>query len=120
MVSSGVDIIEISRVKKALSRWGERFLLRVFTPDELRLCHGRMPELAVRFAGKEAVSKALGTGMRGVAWREIEILSDPRGKPIVHLHNRAKMRAEEISLNTFAISLSHTDDLAIAFVVATT
>ena len=118
MYSTGVDIIELNRVKEALSRWGERFLTRVFTPAEIRFCRGRVPELAVRFAGKEAVSKALGTGMRGVAWRDVEILPDPRGKPLVFLHGPARDRADELGLRSFAISLSHSEELAIAFVVA--
>ncbi len=118
MYSTGVDIIELNRVKEALSRWGERFLTRVFTPAEIRFCRGRVPELAVRFAGKEAVSKALGTVMRGVAWRDVEILPDPRGKPLVFLHGPARDRADELGLRSFAISLSHSEELAIAFVVA--
>ena len=72
-----------------------------------------------RFAAKEAVSKALGTGMRGVLWREIEVLNDRRGKPFVRLHGAAAARAVELGLREFAISLTHTRDLAIAFVVAT-
>lgn len=118
MQSVGVDIIEISRIRGALSRWGERFLLRVYTPAEIVFCRGRVPELAVRFAGKEAVAKALGTGMRGVAWREIEILPDELGKPTVMLHGRARLRAVGLNLNDFAISLSHSNDFGIAFVVA--
>jgi holo-[acyl-carrier protein] synthase len=76
-----------------------------------------VPELAVRFAGKEAISKALGTGLNGVSWREMEILADLRGKPIVHLHGRAAARAAELGLECFAISLSHSHDNAVAFVV---
>jgi holo-[acyl-carrier protein] synthase len=69
MLSTGIDIVEIPRFEKALSRWGERFLERVYTANELTICQGRVPELAARFAAKEAVMKALGTGMRGVGWR---------------------------------------------------
>jgi holo-[acyl-carrier protein] synthase len=118
MHSVGVDIVEISRIQTALARWGERFLLRVYTPAEIALSHGRAPQLAVRFAGKEAVSKALGTGLKGVSWREIEILAEKSGKPYVRLCGRAKARAQELGLTSFAISLSHTDDLGVAFVVA--
>ncbi|MDP2662222.1 MAG: holo-ACP synthase [Dehalococcoidia bacterium] len=118
MHSVGVDLIEIGRVAKALSRWGERFLYRVYTAREIVFCRGRVPELAARFAAKEAVSKALGTGMRGVAWREIEVLPDGRGKPYVYLHGRARRRAEHLGLDHFAISLSHSRDDAIAFVTA--
>ncbi|MDP2935432.1 MAG: holo-ACP synthase [Dehalococcoidia bacterium] len=118
MHSVGVDIIEIRRVAAILARRGERFLQRVYTPREVAFCRGRVPELAARFAAKEAVSKALGTGMRGVAWREIEVYPDSRGKPLVHLHGRARQRAQDLGLDTFAISLSHSRDHAIAFVSA--
>ncbi len=118
MHSVGVDIIEIGRVANALARRGERFLRRIYTPREVTFCRGRVPELAARFAAKEAVSKALGTGMRGVAWREIEICPDRRGKPHVHLYGRAKQRAQDLGLACFAISLSHSREHAIAFVTA--
>lgn len=116
--SVGVDIIEIERIKAALRRHRERFLQRVYTPAEQAYCRGRVPELAARFAAKEAISKALGTGMRGIAWQEMEILGDERGKPLIHLHGRAKARAEELGLSEFAISLSHSRDYAVAFVMA--
>ncbi len=118
MLSAGVDIIEIERVHRAIHRWGERFLDRVYTPAELALCQGRAAELSARFAGKEAISKALGTGLVGISWREMEILSDPRGKPWVRLHGRAAVRASQLGLSDFAISLSHSQDYAVAFVVA--
>lgn len=114
----GVDLIEIARVAEALARWGERFLRRVYTAREVAFCRGRVPELAARFAAKEAVSKALGTGMWGVAWREIEVLPDGRGRPNIHLHGRARQRAQTLGLGSFAISLSHSRDHAIAFVLA--
>jgi holo-[acyl-carrier protein] synthase len=119
MTSVGIDAIEIRRVAAVYRRHGERFLGRVYTERERDRYRGRINELAARFAAKEAVSKALGTGMIGVSWREIEVLPDPRGKPLVHLHGRARLRAEELGLREFAISLTHTADLAIAFVVAT-
>jgi holo-[acyl-carrier protein] synthase len=113
-----VDIIEIERVAGVIARWGERFLQRVYTETELAYCRGRIPELAARFAGKEAVTKALGTGIRGLAWREMEILADPLGKPLVRLHGRARARATAIGLSLFAVSLSHSRDYAVAMVVA--
>lgn len=118
MHSVGVDIIEIERVAAALSRHGPRFLRRVYTERESLFCRGRVPELAVRFAAKEAVMKALGTGVRGVGWREIEILPDRRGKPYVFLHDRAERRARDLGLVEFAVSLSHARTYAVAFVVA--
>jgi holo-[acyl-carrier protein] synthase len=117
-LSVGVDLIETHRIARALERWGDRFLQYVYTPEELAYCRRHVPELAARFAAKEAVSKALGTGLRGVRWQEMEVLSDARGKPLVQLHGRAKKRAEELGLDQFAISLSHSRRYAIAFVVA--
>nr|MBC7244691.1 holo-ACP synthase [Chloroflexota bacterium] len=118
MLSVGVDIVEIERIQRAITRWQGRFLTRIYTPAELALCRGRVPELAVRFAAKEAISKALGTGLSGVLWCEMEVLADARGKPLVRLHGRAAARADELGLREFAISLSHSCDYAIAFVVA--
>jgi holo-[acyl-carrier protein] synthase len=116
--SVGIDAIEIERIQAVLDRHGERFLSRVYTRAEAAYCRGRVPELAVRFAGKEAISKALGTGIRGIVWREMEILPDRRGKPLVFLHGRAKLRAQQLGLTHFAISLTHARELALAFVVA--
>ena len=118
MHSVGVDAIEIGRVAAAIERFGSRFLERVYTAREIDYCRGRVPELAARFAAKEAVSKALGTGIRGIVWREMEVLPDRRGKPLVHLHGRAAGRAAELGLTAFAVSLTHSRELAIAVVVA--
>ena len=120
-LSVGVDIIEIKRIRQVFQRHGERFLRRVYTEAEIAYCRGRVPELAARFAAKEAVSKALGTGIvgrGGIFWREVEVLPDARGKPLVHLHGRAQDRAEALGLKEFAISLSHSREYALAFVVA--
>lgn len=113
----GVDIIEIERIERALEKFGKRFLGRVYTPLEAAFCRGRTSELAARFAAKEAVMKALGTGARGVAWREIEVLPNHRGKPLVYLHGRAAKRAQRIGLEELDISLSHSRGFAVAFVV---
>jgi holo-[acyl-carrier protein] synthase len=115
---AGIDAIELVRVKKALERHPERFLKRVFTELEVAYCRGRLRELAVRFAAKEATMKALGTGVRGVGWRDIEILADRRGKPLVYLHGRAAARAKAIGMGQAEVSLTHSDELALAFVVA--
>ena len=114
----GIDIIEISRITGAVERWGERFLSRIYTEAELRLCREKMSPLAVRFAGKEAVMKALGTGVKGIRWREIEILAEPSGKPRVQLYGKAKNQARQLGLGALAISLSHSQEYAVAFVVA--
>lgn len=113
----GVDVIEIERVEAALAKFGERFLRRVYTAEEAAFCRGRVHELAARFAAKEAVMKALGTGARGVAWREIEVLPNHRGKPLVYLYGRAKARAERIGLAGLDVSMSHSREYAVAFVV---
>jgi len=121
VIASGVDLVEVERIETMLSRYGERFLTRVFTDREIGYCRGRSPELAARFAAKEAVSKALGVGIQhqeGVGWREIEVVSDAHGKPAVILTGRAAQRAGELGLSTFALSLSHTREYAIAMVVA--
>jgi holo-[acyl-carrier protein] synthase len=113
----GIDVIEIARVATVLRRHPERFLRRVYTAEEVAFCRGRVPELAARFAAKEAVMKALGTGARGLAWREIEILPNQRGKPLVYLHGQARVRAERIGLRGVDVSLTHSHELAIAAVV---
>ena len=116
----GVDIIEIARIEKAIEHWGERFLHRVYTEPELRLCRKKPASLAARFAGKEAVMKALGTGIKGISWREIEILAEPSGKPSLNLYGKAQNKAGGLYLGKLAISLSHSKEYAIAFVVGET
>jgi len=121
MLSVGVDLVEIPRLEQAIGRWGQRFLDRIYTPREQAFCRGRIPELAARFAAKEAISKALGTGIigrGGVDWLDMEVLPDRRGKPLVYLHGRAQQRAKELGLTQWAISLSHERGMAIAFAVA--
>ncbi len=121
MRSIGVDLVEVERVQALAIRYGERFLSRVFTEQELAYCRGRSPELAARFAAKEAVSKALGVGIQhqdGVGWREIQVVSDAHGKPGIELSGTAARRAGELGLSTFALSLSHTREYAIAMLVA--
>lgn len=118
LLTTGIDIAEIPRVRAVLDRWGERFLRRIYTEAELALYRHRTSELAARFAAKEATMKALGTGIRGVGWREIEVLPNRRGKPILFLHGRAKERATSLGIAEMAISLSHSNDIALASVVA--
>jgi holo-[acyl-carrier protein] synthase len=117
MLTNGVDILEISRIRKIVERWGQRFLDRVFTDTELRICKKIPERLASRFAGKEAVMKALGTGTRGISWREIEIASELSGKPVVNLYGKAREKAESLGLSELAISLSDSREYSIAFVV---
>ena len=119
LLSVGADIMEIERVRAMAERWGERFLRRIYTSQELAYCRGRAPHLAARFAAKEAVMKALGTGTRGVSWREIEVCTEPTGAPVVRLHRRAAKRAKALGLRHLAISISHSGEYAVAFVVTT-
>jgi holo-[acyl-carrier protein] synthase len=114
----GVDIIEIARIRRTLADFGERFLRRVYTERERERCRGRVSELAARFAAKEATSKALGTGIRGIRWREMEVLANRRGKPILVLHGSAAERAASLGLVAFDVSLTHSRTDAMAFVVA--
>ncbi len=120
MLRTGVDIIEISRIGDAVARWGDRFFNRIYTPGELAYARGRLPQLAGRFAAKEAVMKALGTGVRGVGWRDIEVVRKPGQAPIVVLHGRAKARAERLTLGEIAISISHSRDYAVVVAVGET
>ena len=113
----GIDLIEIPRIQRSLDDFGERFLRRVYTEQERERYRNRISELAVRFAAKEAISKALGTGIRGIKWREMEILPNRRGKPIVVLHGTAAERAALLGITDFDISLTHSRSDAMAFVV---
>jgi holo-[acyl-carrier protein] synthase len=118
MISAGVDLLEIERMEDAIARHGDRFLTRIFTPKELSLFRNRIGSLAARFAAKEAVAKALCTGIGEVEWLHIEILSGPNKEPELHLHEKAKQVAEEKGYHTWSISLSHTHEHAMAMVVA--
>jgi holo-[acyl-carrier protein] synthase len=118
MLRTGVDIIEVARVRDAALRHGERFYRRFFTDSERAYCDGRYTALAARFAAKEAVSKALGTGIGDIQWVEIEITPDERCRPEVRLHGAAARLAAQLGLTEWSISLSHTHEHAIAFVVA--
>lgn len=117
----GVDIVEVDRIRRAMARWGEPFLHRVFTPAELAR-GGTSPaaaeRLAGRFAAKEAVMKALGQGRRGVGWREIEITTDPSGKPGVHLSGRAAEISDRLGVRAWSLAISHTRLMAIAQALA--
>ena len=118
MLYTGIDLIEIARIERAVARWGERFLHRVYTPAELAAYRGRPPSLAARWAAKEATAKLLGVGLRGLgggeqiaealAWTEIEILGDRRGRPALALYGRAAARARALGIAELSLSLSHT------------
>ena len=118
MLVAGVDIIEIGRVRRVAESYGRRFLQRVYTEQETAYCRGRAPQLASRFAAKEAVMKALGTGTRGVRWRDVEVVRRRGRAPTIRLHGTALKRAEQIGIGHLAVSLSHSKEYAVAFVVA--
>ena len=118
MLSTGVDMIEIPRIRQILDRFGQRFLDRVFTPGEQEYCRGRAPNLAARFAAKEAAMKTLGTGARAVGWKDIEVVRANSGAPSIKLHGRAEARARRLGVLEIALSLSHSREYAIAVVVA--
>jgi holo-[acyl-carrier protein] synthase len=117
-IAVGVDVIEIARIQRTYDDFGDRFLNRVFTERERVRYRGRVNELAARFAAKEATSKALGTGIVGIRWREIEVLPNRRGKPVLILHGQAAERAKHLGLTDFSVSLTHSRTDAMAFVVA--
>jgi holo-[acyl-carrier protein] synthase len=114
---TGVDLIDIDRFTHAYLRHNQRFLQRVFTPAELAENGENLASLAVRFAAKEAVAKAFGTGIGRITWQEIEICRGCSGEPILHLYGEAQRMAEEHHLNSWSLSLSHTQTQAIAVVV---
>lgn len=115
---TGVDLIEIDRFTSAFERYHQRLLQRLFTPTELEENGENMASLAARFAAKEAVAKAFGTGIGRITWHEIEIRRSHTGEPILQLHGKAQQLAQAQHLNTWSLSLSHSQNHAIAFVVA--
>lgn len=116
---TGVDLIEIERLRQAIQRHGRRFLERIYTPQELAQCANSPASLAARFAAKEAVAKALGTGIGAVRWQEIEVLRNLHGQPVLSLHGSAAQLAAAQGLENWSLSLSHTHEHAVALVVAT-
>ena len=110
----GLDIIRVERIREALDRFGPRFVDRVLTPAEARYVRGRAETFAGRWAAKEAVSKVLGLGVRGVGWRDIEIERLPTGQPAVRLRGRAAARADQLGLGRVAVSITHEREYALA------
>jgi holo-[acyl-carrier protein] synthase len=110
----GIDIIQVSRIQATLAKFGRRFSRRVLTEAEDRYVRDRPENFAGRWAAKEAVSKVLGLGVRGVGWTEIEIQRLPTGQPSVRLHGRARQRAEQLGMERIAVSISHEAEYAVA------
>jgi len=117
-LATGVDLIEIARIQEVISRHGKHYLERTYTPAELEQCGKRTESLAGRFAAKEAVAKALGSGIGDVAWKEIEILGDEQNAPVLTLYGAAEKKARERGLTTWSVSISHSQSHSVAFVVA--
>lgn len=118
MLRNGVDIIEIDRLVQIQPGIRARFINRVFTESEKEICGDNNACYAGRFAAKEAVSKVLGTGIGQIRWQDIEILRGDAGEPVLVLHANAKIKEIEIGIQTWAISISHSRSIAIAFVIA--
>jgi holo-[acyl-carrier protein] synthase len=110
----GIDIIKVDRIRAALDKFGERFSKRVLTPSEQRYVRDRPETFAGRWAAKEAVSKVLGLGVRGIGWKEIEIVRLPTGQPSVRLHDRAERRSRQLGMARIAVSITHESDYAVA------
>lgn len=117
----GSDVIEIERIRKSVTRFQERFLKRVFTSDELKYCQSKAdpaPHLAGRFAAKEALVKALGTGLRGsMKWSDIEVCRDDKGAPFFRLSGAVKQACEEASIKFCHVTLSHSQTVASSTVI---
>uniref|UniRef100_A0A7C4QMT7 Holo-[acyl-carrier-protein] synthase n=1 Tax=Schlesneria paludicola TaxID=360056 RepID=A0A7C4QMT7_9PLAN len=111
IVSVGTDIVEVLRIGWMIERHGDQFLTTVFTPDEIRYCQCRREytqHYAGRWAAKEAVMKALGTGfVRGIGWKDIEVAVWPSGKPYIRLHGGVRDHAEQLGIRDILISISH-------------
>jgi holo-[acyl-carrier protein] synthase len=110
----GVDIIRVARIRQALERYGTRFVRRVLTPAEAAYVRSNAERFAGRWAAKEAVSKVLGLGVRGVGWRDIEVVRLPTGQPAVRLSGRAGARAEQLGMGRIALSITHEREYAVA------
>ena len=110
----GIDIVKVDRIRRSLARFGARFSARVLTPAEQRYVRDRPETFAGRWAAKEAVSKVLGLGVRGIGWRDIEVERLPTGQPAIRLHGRAARRADQLGMDRIALSISHESDYAVA------
>ncbi len=118
ILSTGVDLVETSRIRDAIERHGARFIARIYTEAEQLECNGRVSSLAARFAAKEAAAKALGCGIGDVSWLEIEVRGDENHAPHLYLYGEGEKMAKKLGLSNWSVSLSHTENQAIAFVVA--
>jgi holo-[acyl-carrier protein] synthase len=110
----GIDIIKVARIRASIERFGARFSNRVLTESERRYVRDRPETFAGRWAAKEAVSKVLGLGVRGIGWKDIEVERLPTGQPAIRLHGRAAQRAEQLGMGRIAVSITHEAEFAVA------
>jgi len=110
----GIDIIKVARIAASIERFGERFSRRVLTESERRYVRNRPETFAGRWAAKEAVSKVLGLGVRGIGWKDIEVERLPTGQPAIRLHGRAAARADQLGMGRIAVSITHESEFAVA------
>jgi holo-[acyl-carrier protein] synthase len=124
IIGTGVDIVDIERIRRVAERHKDRFITRVFTPDEQRFCkryHDPAPHFSARFAAKEALFKALGTGWaKGVSWLDAEVQRQNRQAPILVLHGEAEKHSARLGVTRVHLSLSHSDQWAVAMVILET
>ena len=122
IVGSGVDLAEVPRIRKAIERFGERFINRIYTPREIEYVErrgaSRFERFAARFAAKEAGMKAIGTGWRhGVRWLDFEVANLPSGKPTLLFHGVAAKFAERLGVRNVSLSITHTAETGMAIVI---
>ena len=121
IIGCGIDLVKIERIEKIIKRWGNNFTSRIFTPLEEEYCEkkkgNKFQSYAGKFAAKEALLKALGLGLRGANWKEIEIKNDELGQPIIDTSGKLKNIAYSKGVSKYFISISHTKEYAIAQVI---
>ena len=121
IIGTGVDICEVPRIAESIARFGDRFLQRVFTSQEIRYCQSKknsVERFAARFAAKEAAMKALGTGFsRGVSWTGIEVAHAPGGRPILRFSGKTAEIANGLGVKRISLSVTHTQNVAMAMVI---
>ncbi len=120
IIGTGIDLLENKRIGELVDRWGNKFLRKIYTENEINYCNKKknIQCLAARFAVKEAVVKVLGTGIGAVAWKEIEVINNAKGKPVVFLNNKAKALAWDLKITKLHISISHEKEYTIAMAIA--
>lgn len=120
LVGTGIDVVEIERIKNSIERYGERFLNRIFTEREVSYCQRKRnsaESFAARFAAKEAAAKALGTGIQqGVTWKEMEVRRSPGQRPTLHFSGRAQQMAQRLGVRQISLSVTHSTAVAMATV----